>query len=95
MRSSSFVLKSRSARLDAAGIQPSSLMAMVPTLVASTIGGGAAWRPVKGGSLDDPASSDPSRSTSHLFAHGISVHPETDPSDDLLRKCVRVTLSCV
>ena len=80
VRSSSFVIKSRSARLQDSPERPTlyvyfavcvvpltltdtilfrpSLMTMVPTLVASSIGAG--WAPSPG-SLSDPTHSDPSR----------------------------------
>ncbi|KAF7970842.1 hypothetical protein HWV62_22800, partial [Athelia sp. TMB] len=60
VRSSSFVIKSRSARLRDEGQRTTlpSLMAMVPTLVASSIGAG--WTP-QPGNLSDPASHDPSK----------------------------------
>ena len=61
-------------------------MAMVPSLVASTVGGG--WRPDTGKStLSDPAAEDPSKSTAALFNGGFQVHPESDlVGDTFLRQ---------
>jgi len=50
-----------------------SLLTMVPTLVATTIGAG--WVPQKG-DLADPASQDPSRSSAALYDGRITIHPE-------------------
>lgn len=60
------------------GLHSSSLMTMVPTLVATTVGAG--WAPQKG-SLSDPAHSDPSKSTAALWEDKIQVHPDTKPDD--------------
>ncbi|GAA5983396.1 hypothetical protein JCM11641_007835 [Rhodosporidiobolus odoratus] len=59
--------KSRAKRLAEAGIQPTALMAMVPSLVIGSVGAG--WRPVEG-SLADPGSHDPSFSTQQLVEKG-------------------------
>jgi len=86
MRSSSFVRKSRSQRVndrdeDDIGVFPS-LMAMVPTLVVSSVGAGWAPQP---GKLEDPAGTDPSKSSSALWLGQIQIHPDTKP-DDPVRK---------
>jgi Ca2+-transporting ATPase len=87
-RASSVVRKSRYSRaLDEHEIRPSALMAMVPSLVATSLGGG--WRPDQGGSLSDPASIDPSRSSAALYLQGVSVHPDTDKADPLVQRYVR------
>lgn len=58
-------------------IHPSALMAMIPSLVAGAIGAG--WKPQEG-TLSDPASSDPSKSSVQLFSGATAVHPDTDVS---------------
>ncbi|EJU04832.1 calcium-translocating P-type ATPase [Dacryopinax primogenitus] len=78
MRGSSFVLKSRSAQLDEAGVRLPSLLTMIPTLVATSVGAG--WVP-QSGSFSDPAGIDPSRSTAGLVDEGIQVHPDTSHDD--------------
>lgn len=52
-------------------------MAMIPSLVAGSIGAG--WRPTEG-TLSDPAGSDPSKSSVQLFSGHTVVHPDTDVS---------------
>ncbi|KAG9013997.1 hypothetical protein FRB94_000194 [Tulasnella sp. JGI-2019a] len=84
-RASSFVRKSRSARLQEAGIQLPSLLAMVPTLVMTSIGAG--WQP-QVGSLHDPSASDPSKSSAALYAGKIQMHPATSKDDPLYIKYV-------
>jgi hypothetical protein len=51
-------------------------MTMIPTLIATTIGAG--WVPQPAGKLSfaDPASSDPSQSSTALFEGQITMHPE-------------------
>lgn len=49
---------------------------MVPSLVMGAIGAG--WTPK--GSLSDPASFDPSRSSTRLFSGHPDQHPQTDRS---------------
>jgi len=83
LRGSSFVGKSRTARLQKAGVNPSSLMTMVPTLVMTSIGAGWAPQP---GSLSDPAGTDPSRSSAALFNGQIQIHPETSKDDPVYQK---------
>jgi len=80
VRSSSFVIKSRSARLsqEEDRVPLPSLMTMVPMLVASSIGAG--WAP-QSGSLSDPAHSDPSKSSAALWEGKIQIHPDTKPDD--------------
>ncbi|CAE6429378.1 unnamed protein product [Rhizoctonia solani] len=86
MRASSFVSKSRSQRGSISeagdiGVFPS-LMTMVPTLVVSSVGAG--WAP-KPGKLEDPAGSDPSKSSSALWRGQFQIHPDTKP-DDIVHK---------
>lgn len=66
LRASSIIRKSRTRQLRDANISPTHLMAMVPSLVLGSVGGG--WRPE--GSLNDPASHDPSASSMHLYENG-------------------------
>ena len=75
-RSSSIVYKSRSAQLEKAGVHPSSLLAMVPSLVFASVGAG--WKPENGeATLSDPAAADPSRSSVALWRGLVQLHPET------------------
>ena len=84
LRASSIVAKSRSAQLKEADIQLPSLLAMVPTVIAGTVGAGARWvNQTNALGLADPAAQDPSRSVAELVAGKIQLHPETDPSDPL------------
>ncbi len=64
VRSSSFVRQSRASKLQEAGVQIPSLLAMVPTLIMTSIGAG--WKPQEG-SISDPAANDPSRSSAALY----------------------------
>jgi Ca2+-transporting ATPase len=85
LRSSSLVLKSRSAQMREHDIHPSSLLAMVPSLVASSIGAG--WKPQpQSGSLADPGGADPSRSTVALWTDHVQIHPDTPDDDPLVRR---------
>ncbi|GAA6028517.1 hypothetical protein JCM8097_007260 [Rhodosporidiobolus ruineniae] len=59
--------KSRARQLREAGIVPTHLMAIVPSMVIGAIGAGATY----GGSLSDPAGADPSLSTQHLVDKGL------------------------
>ncbi|WVR07270.1 calcium-translocating P-type ATPase, PMCA-type [Kwoniella sp. DSM 27419] len=88
LRASSIVAKSRSARLKEADIQLPSLLTMVPTLIAGTVGAGAHWvsQTTGNGSLSNPAGSDPSRSTAELFQGKVQLHPNTDPNDPLYER---------
>jgi Ca2+-transporting ATPase len=88
IRGSSIVLKSRSKRLREADIQLPTLLTMVPTVIAGTVGAGATWltQAMHPSEMADPASQDPSRSTAELFAGKVQMHPDTDPSDPLFAK---------
>ncbi|KAG1872060.1 Ca-transporting ATPase [Suillus tomentosus] len=82
LRSSSFVVKSRQARLhDDKRVPLPSLMTMVPTLIASSIGAG--WAPQSRGTLSDPARYDPSKSSAALWEGRLQIHPDTKPDDAL------------
>lgn len=89
VRASSIVGKSRHAQLREADIRFPSLLAMVPTVIAGTVGAGGTWVSQSTGAnplgLSNPAQ-DPSRSTAELAAGKIQVHPNTDPNDPLARK---------
>ncbi|KAL4062136.1 Ca-transporting ATPase [Scleroderma citrinum] len=85
VRSSSFVGKSRSARIHEDRKVPlPSIMTMVPTLIASSIGAG--WAPQARGSLSDPARYDPSRSSAALWEGKFQIHPETKPDDPIFQR---------
>ncbi|KAM0750630.1 putative calcium-transporting ATPase [Meredithblackwellia eburnea MCA 4105] len=85
LRSSSIVGKSRSKQMEKHDIHPSALMTMVPSLIAGSIGAG--WKPTPAtGSLLDPASADPSKSSVQLFSGGVQVHPDTPESDPLAQR---------
>ncbi|KAG2341321.1 calcium-translocating P-type ATPase [Suillus weaverae] len=84
LRSSSLVVKSRQARLQEDKRVPlPSLMTMVPTLIASSIGAG--WAPQSRGTLSDPARYDPSKSSAALWEGRLQIHPDTKPDDALYR----------
>ncbi|KAG2147638.1 hypothetical protein DEU56DRAFT_730809 [Suillus clintonianus] len=84
LRSSSFVVKSRQARLhDDKRVPLPSLMTMVPTLIASSIGAG--WAPQSRGTLSDPARYDPSKSSAALWEGRLQIHPDTKPDDAVYR----------
>ncbi len=80
VRASSIVRKSRSKRLEEAGVQPSALMAMLPAMVISAPGMG--WRPQEG-SLSNPAGSDPTQSSVQLFQHGLHSGGEGEAGEDV------------
>ncbi|OCF76311.1 calcium-translocating P-type ATPase, PMCA-type [Kwoniella mangroviensis CBS 8886] len=87
LRASSIVAKSRSAQMKEADIQLPSLLTMVPTLIAGTVGAGAHWVHQTGSaSLSNPAGADPSRSTAELFQGKVQLHPQTDRNDPLYTK---------
>lgn len=79
VNASSFILKSRQSRIPKGErVALPSLMTMVPTLVASSVGAG--WTPSRVG-LSDPAQNDPSRSSAALWEGKIQIHPDTRPDD--------------
>ncbi|EKM58525.1 uncharacterized protein PHACADRAFT_252935 [Phanerochaete carnosa HHB-10118-sp] len=85
MRASSYVDRSRKARTQPQQqVAMSSLMMMVPTLVASSIGAG--WHPQSPQGLDDPAHFDPSKSSAALWENKIQIHPDTKPDDPAFKK---------
>ncbi|KAJ7650379.1 Ca-transporting ATPase [Roridomyces roridus] len=88
VRSSSFVVKSRTARPSQE--RPVSLLAMAPTLMMGTIAASHAWTQppslANPGSLSDPTNSDPSRSSAALWEGKGQIHPGTDPKDPLYER---------
>lgn len=80
LRGSNMVLKSRSAQLKKKGIQPTSLLAMIPTLIATSVGAG--WQPTST-DLANPAGHDPSASSAALNSGKIQIHPDTSREDPL------------
>ncbi|KAJ7931426.1 Ca-transporting ATPase [Mycena leptocephala] len=84
VRSSSFVIKSRTARLSQEKERPVTLLAMAPTLMMGTIAASHAW--TQPGSLSDPTQTDPSRSSAALWEGKLQLHPETSPEDPLYQR---------
>ncbi|KAK7690441.1 hypothetical protein QCA50_005539 [Cerrena zonata] len=85
MRASSYVVKSRTAvppPANQAAIP--SLMTMVPSLIASSIGAG--WAPQSPNGLSDPAHFDPSKSSAALWEGKVQIHPDTKPDDPIFKK---------
>jgi len=83
VRASSLVGKSRKAKLTHDNPAPfSSMMTMVPSLVASSIGAG--WAPRA--SLSDPAQADPSKSSTALWEGKFQLHPDTKPDDPAYKR---------
>ncbi|KAJ6544760.1 calcium-transporting ATPase [Mycena vulgaris] len=84
VRSSSFVIKSRTGRLSQDKERPVSLLAMAPTLMMGTIAASHAW--TQPGSLSDPTHSDPSRSSAALWEGKLQLHPDTPKDDPLYQR---------
>lgn len=61
-------------------------MAMLPTIVASTVGAGWTPNPNQNGSLSDPAGTDPSRSSAALWEGKLQLHPDTAKDDPAYKK---------
>ncbi|KAG6918647.1 hypothetical protein DXG01_012766 [Tephrocybe rancida] len=85
LRSSSIVLKGKMAlkrsNSDAKlSMRTSSLMTMVPTLIAGAVATGQRTS-MNVGSLSDPAGTDPSKSSAALWEGRLQLHPDT-PHDD-------------
>ena len=59
-------------------------MTMLPSLVGAQIVG-SHWTPMRGGSLADPAGTDPSRSSTALWENHFEVHPDTPKDDPVFR----------
>ncbi|CAL1717041.1 unnamed protein product [Somion occarium] len=89
MRASSYVGKSRKAVPTIAPKSQAaipSLMTMVPSLVASSIGAGWSPQPQSPTALSDPAHFDPSKSSAALWEGKIQIHPDTKPDDPAYKK---------
>ncbi|CAK5269233.1 unnamed protein product [Mycena citricolor] len=84
VRSSSFVIKSRPARISQDKERPVSLLAMAPTLMMGTIAASHAW--TQPGSLSDPTQSDPSTSSAALWEGKLQLHPATEKDDPAYRR---------
>ncbi|KAI0359713.1 calcium-translocating P-type ATPase [Trametes cingulata] len=85
MRASSYVGKSRNARIaPEARVALPSIMTMVPTLIASSIGAG--WAPQSPSGLSNPAQFDPSKSSAALWEGKIQIHPDTKPDDPIMQR---------
>ncbi|KAF5392317.1 hypothetical protein D9757_001407 [Collybiopsis confluens] len=86
LRSSSFVVKSRSARLnrDQEPLRISSLLTMAPTLIAGAVATHGYRQ--EGGTLSDPASNDPSKSSAALWEGKLQLHPDTSPEDPAYKR---------
>ncbi|RPD74953.1 calcium-translocating P-type ATPase [Lentinus tigrinus ALCF2SS1-7] len=85
MRASSYVGKSRSVHLaPESRVALPSIMTMVPTLIASSIG--ARWAPQSPSGLSHPASFDPSKSSAALWEGKIQIHPDTKPDDPVMQR---------
>ncbi|KAI0077064.1 calcium-translocating P-type ATPase [Panus rudis PR-1116 ss-1] len=84
LRASSYVVKSRKAPPPQSRVPLPSLMTMVPSLIASSVGAG--WTPKSPTALSDPAHFDPSKSSAALWEGKIQFHPDTDPNDPLYLK---------
>ncbi|KAH9945065.1 calcium-translocating P-type ATPase [Epithele typhae] len=85
MRSSSYVGKSRNVRLaPESRVALPSIMTMVPSLIASSIGAG--WAPQSPSGLSHPASFDPSRSSAALWEGKIQIHPDTKADDPVMHR---------
>ncbi|KAJ3767782.1 Ca-transporting ATPase [Lentinula raphanica] len=85
LRSSSFVVKSRSARLsrDQEPLRISSLLTMAPTLIAGAV---ATHGYSPRGTLSDPTSNDPSKSSAALWEGKLQLHPDTARDDPAYRR---------
>jgi Ca2+-transporting ATPase len=85
LRSSSFVVKSRSARISQDDhMRISSVLAMAPTLIIGAVAAGQAY--LHQGSLSDPAHADPSKSSAALWEGKLQIHPDTSPDDPVYRQ---------
>ncbi|KAI8980025.1 calcium-translocating P-type ATPase [Trametes punicea] len=61
-----------------------SIMTMVPTLIASSIGAG--WAPQSPSGLSNPAQFDPSKSSAALWEGKIQIHPDTKADDPIMQR---------
>jgi Ca2+-transporting ATPase len=77
LRASPMIFNRKQKKKQAAGPRLPSLMAMVPSIVASSVA--ARWQP-QTNRLHDPANGDPSKSSAALWDGKLSLHPDTDSS---------------
>ncbi len=84
LSSSGIVFESRRSRMRKAQIQYPSLLTMLPTLIAGTVGAGSGWAN-KMEEWNNPAGADPSRSSAHLW-QGKLVFYEPDVNSDIYKK---------
>ncbi|KAE9401479.1 calcium-translocating P-type ATPase [Gymnopus androsaceus JB14] len=86
LRSSSFVVKSRSARSsgDQEPLRISSILTMAPTLIAGAVANHGYRH--GGGNLSDPTSNDPSKSSAALWEGKLQLHPDTSPDDPAYKR---------
>ena len=84
LRSSSIVQNSRMKRLERDHIYPTTLMAMVPSVIA---GSWVGFRP--SATLANPAAMEPSRSSTALYRGAAAMHPDTDAGDVLAQRFLR------
>jgi len=77
LRASSMALNKKKKKKQAALPRLPSIMAMVPSIVASSVA--ARWQP-QINRLHDPANGDPSRSSAALWNGKLSLHPDTEPT---------------
>ncbi|PPR03673.1 hypothetical protein CVT24_007794 [Panaeolus cyanescens] len=84
LRSSSFVVKSRSARVSQEDqLSISTVLAMAPSFMMGAVAAGRTYW--EKGSLSDPAATDPSKSSAALWNGRVQIHPGT-PADDPVYK---------
>lgn len=67
----------KSERLAEADVYPTTLMAMVPTMVMATVGGPNVLKGGDRAGLRNPAAMQPSSSSEHLYRGNPEVHPDT------------------
>lgn len=73
--------------LQKANIALPSILTMVPTLIAGTVGAGAHWvYQTNPAALADPANQEQTKSTVDLYTGKVQLHPDTDPKDPLYVK---------
>jgi len=86
MRASSFVNKSRQAKLNQTEQPIASILAMAPTMVMAAAVAGGTYKQPTPGSLSDPAHADPSKSSAALWEGKLQIHPETDKNDPVFKR---------
>lgn len=89
LRGSSLMTGGRShhKELKKANIALPSLLTMVPTLIAGTVGAGSHWiYQTNPEALADPANQEQTKSTVDLYKDKVQLHPDTDPNDPLYAK---------